>query len=270
MGSELKMKQSNSLIIGATSQLSNYFPINYHKISSRNININDIKNFKYDTIYILFAEQRTFLNETESFYIDINFNYTIKLIDSLKNYVNRIIVYSTSELWNLYEGEVSIDMTYKYDYTPYIKSKEVLSNYINEHKEKYSNVHIIYPFNFNSPFRKQGFLFSKIFSSLIEKKKYLVGDLNFNRDIIHPSIIVNESINSKCDLLIGGGELVNIKKYVMDLFSISNINFNDYLFEDPSFNLKNIRKEYFSKTKYSNYKNLLNLTIDDIKRNQIS
>jgi nucleoside-diphosphate-sugar epimerase len=267
MGGELKtIIQGNSLIIGNTSQLCNYFPSNYHSISSRNINIDDIKNNKYDTIYILFAEQRTFLNEKESFYTDVNFNYTIKLIDSLKNYSNRIIVYSTSELWNDYEGKVSVNMQYKYNYTPYIKSKEILCNYINEHKEKYLNVNIVYPFNFNSPFRKEGFLFSKIFNSIIDKKKCEVGDLNFNRDIIHPSIIVNESINSVNDVLVGGGSLINIKKYVLDLFSISNMDFYDYIIENPNNGLKNVRKEYYSEIKYSNYSDLLNLTINDIRK----
>ena len=37
---------------------------------------------------------------------------------------------------------------YDYNYSPYIKSKEKLCNYINNNRNEYSNVIIIYPFNF--------------------------------------------------------------------------------------------------------------------------
>ena len=52
----------NNLIIGNTSQLSYFFPENYESISSRNIDFSMVNNKKYDRIYLLFAEQRTFLN----------------------------------------------------------------------------------------------------------------------------------------------------------------------------------------------------------------
>jgi nucleoside-diphosphate-sugar epimerase len=148
----------NNLIIGSTSQLSKYFPENYEKISSRNINVDQIKKGGYDSVYILFAEQRTFLNEDEKFFNDTNVFLTLKIINQIKNYVKKIVVYSTSELWNNYDGKVFLTDKYDYNYTPYIKSKEILCNTINENKDQYENVHIIYPFNFNSPYRKDGFL----------------------------------------------------------------------------------------------------------------
>jgi len=258
----------NNLIIGNTSQLSHYFPLDYDRISSRNINYESIINKKYDSIYILFAEQRTFLNEDENFFIKINVDYTIEVIDNLKNNCKRIVVFSTSELWNNYDGEVSVYNKFDYNYSPYIKSKEILSNYLNEHKEKYENVRIIYPFNFNSPFRKEGFLFSKIFDSLINKKENFVGNLNFERDIIHPSIIVKESIITNEDVLIGSGELINIRSFINDLFHLHNLNFDDYIKSDSKNNLPNHRKNYLSKIKYSDYSELLNLTYDDVRKNK--
>ena len=258
----------NNLIIGNTSQLSHYFPLDYDRISSRNINYESIINKKYDSIYILFAEQRTFLNEDENFFIKINVDYTIEVIDNLKNHCKRIVVFSTSELWNNYDGEVSVYNKFDYNYSPYIKSKEILSNYLNEHKEKYENVRIIYPFNFNSPFRKEGFLFSKIFDSLINKKENFVGNLNFERDIIHPSIIVKESIITNEDVLIGSGELINIRSFINDLFHLHNLNFDDYIKSDSKNNLPNHRKNYLSKIKYSDYSELLNLTYDDVRKNK--
>lgn len=264
------MIKNKSLIIGNTSQLNHYFPNEFDRISSRNIDFTKIKKNNYDSIYLLFAEQRTFLNETESFFLDINFDFTLKVIDELKNYCNRIIIYSTSELWNNYSGEVSLEMSYQYNYSPYIKSKELLCNYINENREKYNNVVIIYPFNFNSIYRKNGYLFFKVFDSLINKNKNFIGDININRDIIHPSIIVNNSITANKDKLIGGGELVNIQKFISDLFSNYNMNYQDYLINDSNNNLTNHRNEYYSKIKYSNYNELLNLTFYDIRQNKFS
>lgn len=258
------------LIIGESSQLSFYFPENFDRISSRNINYDEIIKKKYNKIFILFAEQRTFLNESEDFYNEINVKYTLSVIDSIKNHCNQVIIYSTSELWNDYDGEVSIEMPFKYGYSPYIKSKEILSNYINEHKEKYSNVIIIYPFNFNSPYRKGGFLFAKIFDSLINKKKISVGDINLFRDLIHPSIIVQNSISTNKDLLVGSGEIISVKKFIKDLYTISNLNYDDYISFNESNSLPNTRKNYYSKIKYSNYNDLLNLTFYDTKKYNIS
>ncbi len=134
----------------------------------------------------------------------------------------------------------------------------------------YKNVHIIYPFNFNSPYRKSGFLFSKIFNSLINKTTNHIGNINFERDVIHPSIVVNESISAKSDKLVGCGELINIENFVYDLFNIHNMDVKNYLINNDNNNLKNVRKNYYSGISYSNYNDLLNLTIKDIYEYKIS
>lgn len=260
----------SNLVIGNTSQLAHYFPNGYDKISGRNIDYKTIRSKKYDVIFITFAEQRTFLNESEKFFTDVNVSYTLEVINNLKDYCNKIVIYSTAELWNNYEGQVSVNMGFDFNYTPYIKSKEILSNYINEYKGNYQNVHIIYPFNFNTPYRKEGFLFSKIFDSLINKSKNTTGDLNFKRDIIHPLTIVNNSITTNNDLLIGSGGLYNIEIFIKDLFSLYNLDYKDYIMINGSNNLPNKRKNYYSAIKYSNYDELLKLTIYDIQENSIS
>ena len=257
---------NNSLIIGDTSQISYYFPNSYDRISSRDIVIDDIKSNRYNRIFILFAEQRTFLDESQDFFNKINVDYTIDIIDKLKDYCNKIVIFSTSELWNNYTGCVSVDMEYNYNYTPYIKSKEILCNIINNNRDYYNNIIIIYPFNFNSPYRKEGFLFSKIFYSILNKSKISVGNININRDIIHPSIIVENAISTNIDLLIGCGELINIEYFINDMFRLSNLDFNRYV-KKSKYNIGSIRSEYFSKIKYSNYKDLLELTIKDIINN---
>lgn len=260
----------NNLLIGDTSQLAKYFPENFEKVSSRNIDFKKISEKKYKSIHILFAEQRTFLNENEKFFKDVNVDYTLNVIDKIKNFTDEIKIYSTSELWNNCSGEISVDTKFDYNYSPYIKSKEIISNIINEKKEEYYNVNIVYPFNFNSPYRKNGFLFSKIFDSIINKNKNTIGYVDFDRDIIHPSIIVRESIKSKKDIVIGSGELVNVLNFIKDLFKLGNLDFNDYILVDEIMNLNQKRNLYFSKTKFSNYNELLNLTTEDVRNYKIS
>ena len=254
-----------NLVIGNTSQLSFYFPKDYKYISSRNID-NSIYESQYDYVYILFAEQRTFLNEDQDFFNKVNVDYTLELIERFREISNKIVIYSTSELWNNIEGAVSVDSEYDYNETPYIKSKEILCKKINDNRNYYSNVVIIYPFNFNSIYRKPGFLFSKIFNSILNGDRNEIGDINFNRDLIHPSVIVRESIGATEDKLVGSGELINIKKFVEDLFKGLNLEISDYINIGDSNFLKNKRNEYYNTIRYSNYDELLSLTIEEIKK----
>lgn len=254
----------NNLVIGNTSQLSNYFPPNYEKISSRDIDFDKIRKKTYESIYLLFAEQRTFINESLGFFNKTNFYYTVNVIDKLLDVCDRIVIYSTSELWNKYDGCVSITDTYNYNETPYIKSKETLCNFINNDREKYKKVIIIYPFNFNSIYRKEGFLFGKIYKSLLNNEKISIGDVDFDRDIIHPKIIVNESINATEDMIVGSGELFNVKKFIIDIFNLYNKNFDEYISIEAKNNLQNKRNSYYSCKPNSTYNELLELSIKDI------
>lgn len=259
-----------NLVIGSTAQLSNYFPFDYERVSSRNIDFSCIKKNKYNNVFILFAEQRTFLNEKEDFFTKVNVDETLKVVDEIKNYVNKIVLYSTSELWNNCEGPISIRDKFNYVYSPYIKSKEIMCEKINEKKENYQNVKILYPFNFNSPYRKNGFLFNKIFNSILNKEKILVGDLNFSRDIIHPKIIVNSSLSIKDDLVVGGGELINVQNFFFDLYKLFHLDYNNYVIFDEKNPFKNMRKEYYSLEKFSSKNELLKLTFDDLQKYSVS
>jgi nucleoside-diphosphate-sugar epimerase len=258
------MLNKPSLIIGNTSQLSNYFPNNFEKISSRNIDFKNLCSKQYDKVFLLFAEQRTFLNETDDFFLKINFEYTLEVINKFKDFSNKIIIYSTSELWNKYDGCISLNNRYDYNYSPYIKSKEILCDYINNNRNIFPNVIIIYPFNFNSIYRKEGFLFGKIFHSLLNDKKISIGNIDFYRDLTHPKIIVDVSLNTDKDIIVGSGELINVKKFIEDIFTKLNKNVTDYIEYDESNNLKIKRGGYYSCDKLSNYDELINLTIKDI------
>lgn len=248
----------NNLVIGNTSQLSYYFPEDYEKISSRNINLSDYENKFYDRIYFCFAEQRTFLHKSDEF-ISVNFNYTSELIDFFHKNCNKLIIYSTSELWNAYNGGISIDDSFNYIYSDYIYSKEMMSNSI---KTKYNNVIILYSFNFNSVYRKDGFLFHKIFDSIINQKKIEIGNTYFYRDLIHPKFVVEQSIKSESDAIIGSGRLVFINDFIKELYKYFNMDYNYYVTENnDGIEKKNI---FYLDSKVSLYNNLFNDTINDI------
>ena len=255
-----------NLIIGDTSQLSHYFPKDYERISSRNIDYKTLYKRKFDRVYLCFADQRTFIQDHEDDFIDTNFHYTMDVINFFKGLSNKIIVYSTCELWNNVEGGVDIDTPFEFNYSPYIKSKDLLTSYIKASRNYHPNVIIIYPFNFNSPYRKGGFLFGKVFDSLINKKKIEIGDTNFYRDLIHPSYVVERSMKAKEDEVVGSGNLININNFIRDLYNEMDMNYNEYVTENSINNLQVKRKEFFYETtnKYP-YELLLKKTIEDIK-----
>jgi GDP-D-mannose dehydratase len=62
--------------------------------------------------------------------------------------------------------------------------------------------------------RKEGFLFGKIFDSLLNNKKISIGDIDFYRDLIHPKNIVDISLITEKDIIIGSGELINVQKFI--------------------------------------------------------
>ena len=254
-----------NLVIGNTSQLSSYFPEDYIKISSRNIDYELYKNLFFDRIYICFAEQRTFIENNESNFIKVNVDYTSEVIDFFSSRCKNIIVYSTSELWNNCLGSVSLDMNYDYNYSPYIKSKDILSKKINENKR---NIILLYPFNFNSIYRKSGFLFSKIFESIINEKEIEIGDTYFYRDIIHPKYVVERSIHSTQDELIGSGRLIFINDFIRDLYSYFDLKYDKLVKENIINNNKVKRNIYYldSKECKYEYKKLLEETIYEIKQ----
>ena len=178
----------NNLLIGNTSQLSYFFPEeNFIKVSSRNLDLENFSTKKWNRIFICFGESRKFISDI-NLHDDINFYLTIKVIDALKECCQSIVVYSSCELWNKYEGQISLDLDFNFYSSPYTQSKYKLSKYILSNQNKYSNVFILYPFNFNSVYRSQNFLFGKIFDSIINKKVVEIGDTYFTEILFIQSI----------------------------------------------------------------------------------
>lgn len=260
--------KSKNLIIGETSQLTPFFPDDYKKISSRNIDMNYLENNEWESVYITFAEQRVHLKNID--YITPNYIYTKEIIDKLSNNSKKIVVYTTCELWNNIIGKVYLNDNISYTYNNnYCLSKEMLINYIKFEREKdrLNNVVIIHPFNFNSTYRKPGFLFSKIFDCLINKVPIEIGDTYFYRDIVHAKYIVKRSILSTSDDMVGSGRLFFINDYIRDLFKYFNMKYEDYVKENLNSRSLHSEKLYYS---YQNniytYDNLLTDTIEDIEK----
>jgi nucleoside-diphosphate-sugar epimerase len=258
----------NSLVIGSTSQLAHYFPEEYEKTSSRNIDLSLYKNNTYDRIYITFAEQHLELNTLTPF-IETNVNLTLDLIDFFKNKTNYIIVYGSCELWNNYIGEIDLNDNFDFNincpYTRYCISKRMMIEKIHQLDTK--KVIVLYPFNFNSIYRKPGQLFYKIFDSIINKKKVEIGDTYFYRDIIHPKYVVERSILAIEDEMVGSGRIIFVNDFIRELYIKSGLNYNDYVTENYNMNIIPKKKILYLKSKeikYS-YNDLLNDTLNDLK-----
>lgn len=264
-----------NLIIGNSSQLSYFFPDNnFYRISSRNINYN-LLDKQYDKVYLTFANQRTFDKSlSEKDFLDVNVKYTSSVVDYFSKISNKVIIYGTAELWNNSAGPIDLHTSINYKYSPYVKSKEVLYNTLLENrlKNKWNNVIIIHPFNFNSLYRKKGFLFYKIFDSLINGNKNYIGNININRDIVHVSYLISKSLICEDDTIIGSGKLINVEKFVNDIFLKYNKQYTDFLIQDKSIESYHKNNEYWLKTEFI-YNNLFEDTINEIKkyeRNKIS
>jgi nucleoside-diphosphate-sugar epimerase len=256
-----------NLVVGNTSQLYPYFKEydpNIVGISSRDIDTSNFVYDQFDKAFLTFAEQRTFLNEDLEFFIKTNVDYTLEVIVKLSPYVKTFIVYSTSELWNGYSGEINLDMPFNYNGSPYIKSKELMEYRINLLRQFNMDIKIVYPFNFNSPYRKPGFLFSKFMDVILHNKKITVGDLNFYRDITHPKQIVEASFTTDKDVIVGAGNLINIRKFYVDLLNKFSIIYEDFVTEESNMYI-NLREPYYLMTNKP-YNNILEDTFNDIKK----
>jgi nucleoside-diphosphate-sugar epimerase len=254
-----------NLIVGSTSQLTPYLlkidpSIELH--SSRNFSLSNLKESHYSNVIILFAEQRTFLNETLDFYTKINVDLTCKIINDLSNISDNIVVFGTSELWNKYDGGIDINLPFSYHPSNYVKSKELFITEINSIRQTLkSKIKILHPFNYNTPYRKDGFLFNKLIKVILNKEKVSIGDINIFRDITHPKLVAEACFNAN-DEIVGSGCLINVKDFFTEVLKHFNIEFNEYITENIVD--LNKRSNYFLNTK-NKYNNLIKDTIDDIE-----
>jgi len=259
----------NSLIIGSTSQLAHYFPLEFERISSNIIRENltlPLRDEFYDRVYITFAEQR--LNDITdvNLYIEVNTIKTMKLVNFFKNKANAIIVYGSCELWNDYFGAIDLSFPFKYNlksaYAGYCISKQKLVEEI--HALNVNNVFVLHPFNFNSPYRKSGFLFSKVFDSIINKKKIELGDTYFYRDLVHPKYVVERSMKATSDEIVGSGRLTFVNDFIRSLYYANNMDYDEWVTENTIHNKIPTKNILYLKSKEFLYQHLYRDTLIDI------
>jgi hypothetical protein len=256
------------LVIG-NSQLSKYFPNEeYIKISSRNIDFDFLKNNTWESVYITFAEQKIY--ETNIDYITPNYIYTLNIIETLLKNSNKIVCYTSCELWNNLSGYISLNSAPNFNTNnEYAISKLLLLNKIKERRlidDVYNKVIFIHPFYFNSVYRSEYFLFGKIFDSIINRKKINVRSLDFYRDMIHTKFLVKKSIEQKNDCVVGSGKLFHVGNFIKDLYKLNELDFNYFVNQEG--NTTSNKKLIMANVEWQySYDNLLLDTINDIKEN---
>lgn len=262
------MNTQKNLIIGSTSQIANFLPDSeFKKVNSRNFSHSDIEG-KWDVAILAFGENRKNLEPYEV-YKKINVDLTFETLDFLKSRCSKIIIFSTCELWNKHFGGIDLKTPMDFYETNYTRSKFEMTQRILDNEEEYSNVIILYPFNFNSTKRSKDFLFGKIFSSIINREKIEIGDTYYYRDIFHPNFIVEEILNAHEHKIIGSGRLTFVNDFIRDLFKMYGLSYEDLVEENlESFKEYEIKYEYYLKSKlplYS-YSRLIEDTSKDINK----
>lgn len=262
------LNTNENLVIGNTSQLSHYFPEEYNKISSRDINYPLLTKRKWKRVYVCFGESRKFIDNIENF-DKINYHLTLNVIEKFKDISENVLIYSTCELWNNYDGPINLNLNFDFYKTPYLNSKYKITKHVLNNEKKYSNVIVLFPFNFNSTYRSTDFLFGKIFNSIKNKNIIEIGDTYFYRDIIHPKYVGGKSINANSHEIIGSGRLIFVNDFIRDIYAHYKMNYEDYVVESIyKYNEYEKRKEYYLKSEKTlyHYNQLLMDTIEDIDK----
>lgn len=247
------------LVIGSSSQLACFFPDDHVKISSRDIDYGFIRSKRWDRAYLCFAEQRTFLEGKEGLFIDVNYSYTMEVINQIRDVCGRIVYYSTTYLWNDCEGAVDLTMPFHYEETPYIRSKEMITRHL---MDQIGNAVVLFPCNFNSPFRKKGFLFQKIFDSIVERKPVTIGNTHFQREMVHPRYVVQESLKATGHRMIGAGYAIDVNAFIRDLYKAFDLKYETYVTEE-------IRPSAAVPRTYWTKKDVIDYTREDLLRDTV-
>jgi nucleoside-diphosphate-sugar epimerase len=255
-----------NLIIGSSSQIAQYLGLDFVKVNSRSFNWEDIDQ-SWGTSILAFGENRKFLDSYDPYRIT-NIELTLKTIDFLKTRSEKVIIFSTCELWNKCSGPIDLETPFNFYETFYTNSKFILTQEILTNPELYPNVFIVYPFNFNSIYRTEDFLFGKIFNSIILQKPIVIGDTYYYRDIFHPTFMVKELENITEHKIVGSGRLTHINDFIRELYLEFSLDYGSLVTENlESFKEYDIKYEYYLKSRrpYYEYNSLLEDTIRDLK-----
>lgn len=233
-----------SLVVGSTSQLARYLPRDFVHISSRDIDTAALRRDEWDDAYICFAEQRTYLasdpsDDVRRMFHHTNVEKTLEVIDALHPVCRKILYFSTAELWNARSGPVHPSDGYAFHRNHYTESKERISLILRD-KSRYPKVSVAYPFNFNSVHRGGQYLFGKIFGSILKETPITVGDLDYYREMLHPTMVAAAAVESArtdplgTDLIIGSGRLIHVGDFIRRLYLRFGMDMDKMATSDPT------------------------------------
>lgn len=269
------MMSDENLIVGSTSQLSNYFPRNFVRVSSRS-DLMPYSTTNWNTVYVCFGENRTYLAHStdesvkQQFY-DINHRFTVEVVRMFSAVSRRVVVYSTAELWNDCNGPVGIGTPFQYKPNHYIQSKYNMTLEL-RNRTKYPNVSIAYPFNFNGVYRRGDFLFGKVFRSILTRTPIELGDTYYYRDIVYPKWAADESMIDRVgvDFMIGSGRLVFVNDLIRSLYEAFGMNYEDFVTERICDTASYRQRLFYSDTpaKNSNTESILTTLVKELKEFQ--
>jgi GDP-D-mannose dehydratase len=216
-----------NLVVG-NSQVSKYLPVEYERISSRNIPKGTFKR-RYNRVYLTFGLSVKGLRY--DYYHAANVFHMLDMVKRFSKISEKVIVYSTCELWSAYNGQVDLSMPISFQEEPYIRSKYEALKEIK--KLDLYNIIFLFPYNFNSIHRSEDFLFGKVIQSIINKKKISIGNTDFYRDISHARWIAERSLESNCDMIIGSGCLTHVNRFIRSLYKEANLDYDEFVTEIP-------------------------------------
>jgi len=256
------MSKYHNLLIGSNSQLAFYLRQADDILLSLNEAILNKSNFK--KMYLLAAEQRTFMNLSYENFREVNVVKTLEFVENQIDNCEKIYLFFTGEFWNNCEGPVNLQTPFNYKPNNYIDSKYELYELIELYFQKDERIVKIFPFNFNSTKRNPKTFMGKVFQTLTERIPNNFLNLDFNRDICHTKYVAEKLMDINCDSIIASGYLTNMKKFVNDLCNELNVDKNLFILskEAPGNN------EFFYQFGNYTYETLLKDTIDDLKNVQ--
>jgi GDP-D-mannose dehydratase len=114
-------------------------------------------------------------------------------------------------------------------------------------------------------YRSEDYLFGKVVSSIIEKKKITVGSLEMHRDILHASWVSERSLLAQSSQVIGSGTVRSVRSYIHDVYSLCGLDASQYVEETSAKNHHSNTIYLMSDKIMYEYENLLKDTVNDIQ-----
>jgi len=140
----------------------------------------------------------------------------------------------------------------------YNTKKELTENTINNKK-----VITLFPCNFNSKYRQEGFLFHKLILAITKDQKSKVGNLDFHREIAHTKYITRKVLQANKSEIISPGFQVNIKQYFTDVLKHFNKKYSDYFIETDNKSESYLDNVYDIEDESYSYEKLVEQTVED-------